>query len=73
MLFSITDLNVVIMNFMPEAISIDCESHNVAIWEIRHDKSLSRQSQVAWVVQDRRSVQAPQKVAKRGMNQNGPI
>lgn len=68
-----SDLNVVVVDFVPESVAICCKCDDVPIGKVGYDKAFARQDQVAGTGQVGRDIQTSQQVTERRVNQNGTI
>ena len=66
-------LNVVVVDFMSEPVSVRRESHDVSVREIGDDKSFSRQRDVHRIGQPGGRIQGPEQIPKRCVNKDGTI
>ncbi len=68
-----TYLNVIIVNFVSESVSVGGESHNMSVGEIGDDESLAWKCDVHRIGQSGRRIQRPEQVSKGSVHQNGAV
>ena len=68
-----THLDVIIMNFVSEPVSVRGESHNMSVGEISDDESLPGKRDIHRIGQSGRRVQGSEQVPEGRVDQDGAV